>query len=118
MIASESELDRAVYEIWTKRSIYEIDASMRCVRVTNRASGELAEGHRCIGARVGGGRRFDGNELTVTYPLPVPGARALFQEGEDDDERVSMTSDVQRVIVRTRDGRVEGQKSVTRKLSN
>jgi hypothetical protein len=85
-------------EIWTRRSIYRIDARLACIQVADRATGSEQRNHRCIGARLGGGRTAHGEQVIVTFPLPVPGARAFFQ---DRCEHAVLTGTVERVLVQT-----------------
>jgi hypothetical protein len=85
-------------ELWTRRSVYRVDKTFHCVQVADRATGRDRTDHRCVGTRLGGGRRTQGSQVTITVPLPVPGARALFDER---GEHAVLTGTIERVIVQT-----------------
>jgi hypothetical protein len=88
------------YEIWTKNRVYSLDVGLSCIEVIDLASGRSETNHPFIGARlVGGQNRTDaGNELT--FPLPTPGAEAVFQAVDAQNRvRLSLTSRVTRVIL-------------------
>ena len=91
---------QCAYEIWTKNRVYGLDANLACIEVIDLASGRSEKKHPFIGARLVGGqnRTEAGNELT--FPLPTPGAEAVFQAVDANKRvRLSITSRVTRVIL-------------------
>jgi hypothetical protein len=84
-------------EIWTKRRIYGLDSTFRCIEVIDRESGK-PETHELIGARLGGGRLRDKESVKFSYPLPLPGMEAMFTK----QKKHGYTSAVERMIVRIR----------------
>ena len=87
-----------VVEVWTLNRMYTMDASMICVSVTDRASGQRNVGHAFVGCRLVGGQHRDGETFELSYPYPRPGTEAVFEH--PGHARFSRTSPVQRVVLR------------------
>ena len=85
-------------EVWTKRRVYGLDSTFRCVEILDRASGRPELSHEMLGARLGGGRMRDKEGVRFSYPLPLPGMEAMFSKGK----KHGYTSSVERMIVRVR----------------
>ena len=85
-------------EVWTKRRIYGLDSTFKCVEILERASGRPEETHELLGARLGGGRLREKDTVKFSYPLPLPGMEAMFTKAK----KHGYTSAVERVIVRIR----------------
>jgi hypothetical protein len=84
-------------EIWTKRRVYGLDATFKCVEILDRATGR-PETNDLLGARLGGGRLREKDTVRFSYPLPLPGMEAMFMKGK----KHGYTSPVERMIVRIR----------------
>lgn len=87
-----------VVEVWTQNRVYTMDASMVCVGVMDRASGQPNVGHAFVGCRLVGGQHRDGDTFELSYPYPRPGTEAVFEH--PGRARFSRTSPVQRVVLR------------------
>lgn len=85
-------------EVWTKRRVYGLDSTFRCVEVLDRQSGRLEPTHEMLGARLGGGRMREKDTIRFSYPLPLPGMEAMFSKGK----KHGYTSAVEKMIVRIR----------------
>ncbi len=85
-------------EVWTKRRIYGLDSTFRCVEVLDRETGHPERSHEILGARLGGGRTRKADTVRFSYPLPLPGMEAMFSKGK----KHGYTSAVERMIVRIR----------------
>lgn len=85
-------------EVWTKRRVYGLDSTFRCVEILDRESGRPEKGHDMLGARLGGGRLREKETVRFSYPLPLPGMEAMFMKGK----KHGYTSAVERMIVRIR----------------
>jgi hypothetical protein len=85
-------------EVWTKRRVYGLDSTFKCVEILDRASGKPEPSNELIGARLGGGRLRDKDTVRFSYPLPVPGMEAMFSKSK----KHGYTSPVERMIVRVR----------------
>lgn len=85
-------------EVWTKRRIYGLDSTFKCVQILDRATGRPETGHDMLGARLGGGRLREQDEVRFSYPLPLPGMEAIFVKGN----KHGYTSTVERMVVRVR----------------
>lgn len=85
-------------EIWTKRRIYGLDSTFKCVEIIDRESGKPEPGHEMLGARLGGGRHRSEDSVRFSYPLPLPGMEAMFTKAR----KHGYTSAVERMIVRVR----------------
>lgn len=85
-------------EVWTKRRVYGLDSTFKCVEILDRGTGRPEIGHEMLGARLGGGRARDKDTVRFSYPLPLPGMEAMFMKGK----KHGYTSAVERMIVRVR----------------
>ena len=85
-------------EVWTKRRVYALDSTYKCVEVLDRETGKAEPSHEMLGARLGGGRRREGGSVRFTYPLPLPGTEAMFTKAK----KHGYTSPVERMVVRVR----------------
>ena len=83
-------------EVWTKRRVYGLDSTFRCVEILDRETGRPELTHEMLGARLGGGRMRDKEGVRFSYPLPLPGMEAMFSKGN----KHGYTSSVERMIVR------------------
>jgi hypothetical protein len=96
------------FEIWTKNRVYALDSALKCIEVIDLASGRTEKNHPFVGAHLVGGqvRVEDNNELT--FPLPTPGAEAVFQHLDAAGRpRLSLTSRVTRVLLHVQVVRVD-----------
>jgi hypothetical protein len=89
------------YEIWTQNTVYAVDARMRCLQVRDVSSGEPKADHPFVGARLVGGQAQDG-AMEMSYPLPRPGAHAVFEMSKGNRRQFTRTSAVERVVLRLR----------------
>jgi hypothetical protein len=87
--------------LWTVNHVYDLDWSMRCIRVVGASSGEPVPGHGLLGAILTGGQSRDGETLELTYPVPRPGVSAVFEVPGKKPQYVT-TSEVLRVVMRLR----------------
>ncbi len=85
-------------EVWTKRRVYGLDSTFRCVEILDRQTGRPEPSHELLGARLGGGRQRDKDKVRFSYPLPLPGMEAMFSKGK----KHGYTSAVERMVVRVR----------------
>ena len=85
-------------EVWTKRRMYGLDSSFRCIEILDRKTGEPETTHEMLGARLGGGRLRMRDTVRYSYPLPLPGMEAMFSKGK----KHGYTSAVEKMIVRVR----------------
>jgi hypothetical protein len=85
-------------EVWTKRRVYGLDSTFRCVEILDRETGRPEPGHPMLGARLSGGRMRDEDEVRFSYPLPLAGMEAMFSK----DKKHGYTSVVERMVVRVR----------------
>ncbi len=85
-------------EVWTKRRVYGLDSTFKCVEILDRETGRPEAGHDMLGARLGGGRLREKDTVRFSYPLPLPGMEAMFMKGN----KHGYTSAVERMIVRIR----------------
>jgi len=85
-------------EVWTKRRVYGLDSTFRCVEIIDRETGRPELTHEMLGARLGGGRMRDKDAVRFSYPLPLPGMEAMFSKGK----KHGYTSAVERMVVRIR----------------
>jgi hypothetical protein len=85
-------------EVWTKRRVYGLDSTFRCVEILDRQTGRPEPTHEMLGARLGGGRMREKDTVRFSYPLPLPGMEAMFSKGK----KHGYTSAVEKMIVRIR----------------
>lgn len=89
-------------EIWTRNTIYQLDASLTCVDVIDQASRRSIGDHALRGARLVGGQSRDGDAMELSHPFPRPGSEAVFEQTSGRHVRFSQTSTVTRVVMRLR----------------
>jgi hypothetical protein len=92
---------QSCYEIWTQNTVYLIDARMRCVLVRDIATNEAKAEHPFLGARLVGGQTQEPG-LEMSYPLPRPGACAVFDMRKNNRRQFTRTSVVERIVMRLR----------------
>ncbi len=85
-------------EVWTKRRVYGLDSTFRCVEIVDRETGRAEVTHDMLGARLGGGRFREQDTVRFSYPLPLPGMEAMFTKGK----KHGYTSAVERMVLRIR----------------
>ncbi len=85
-------------EVWTKRRVYGLDSTFKCIEILDRSTGRPETGHDMLGARLGGGRLREKDTVRFSYPLPLPGMEAMFMK----NKKHGYTSAVERMIVRIR----------------
>ncbi|MDF2693077.1 MAG: hypothetical protein K0S65_1460 [Labilithrix sp.] len=85
-------------EVWTKRRVYGLDSTFKCVEILDRETGRPHVGHDMLGARLGGGRLREKGTVRFSYPLPLPGMEAMFMKAK----KHGYTSTVERMVVRVR----------------
>jgi hypothetical protein len=85
-------------EVWTKRRVYGLDSTFKCIEILDRETGRPEAGHEMLGARLGGGRLREKDTVRFSYPLPLPGMEAMFMK----HKKHGYTSAVERMIVRIR----------------
>jgi hypothetical protein len=85
-------------EVWTKRRVYGLDSTFKCIEILDRQTGRSETKHDLLGARLGGGRLREPDTVRFSYPLPLPGMEAIFMKGK----KHGYTSPVERMIVRIR----------------
>jgi hypothetical protein len=85
-------------EVWTKRRVYGLDSTFRCIEVLDRLTGRPEADHEMLGARLGGGRMRQTSKVRFSYPLPLAGMEAMFSKGK----KHGYTSPVERIVVRVR----------------
>jgi hypothetical protein len=102
--------DRTMVEVWTKNRIYRVDASLKCIAVVVRDTGEPDTETRLIGAHLSGGesRRSEEDVIDLFYPLPVPGCVAVFNDTTKYRKVMGHTTRVERVVLRVHKTRVRG----------
>ncbi len=100
--APRTELMRRVYEVWTNNHVYALDSRLNCIEVRQPGSGKVVSDHPFIGTRLVGGQAQDDNAVEMSYPLPRPGAFAVFEARRGNRRHFSRTSAVTRVVLRLR----------------
>lgn len=89
-------------EIWTRNTIYALDARLHCVDVIDQASKKSLLDHPLRGARLVGGQIREGDTMELSHPFPRPGSEAVFEQAQGRHVRFSQTSGVTRVVMRLR----------------
>lgn len=89
------------YEVWTQNHVYALDALMRCIEVRNTQTDEVRSDHPFIGGRLVGGQAEE-DAMEMSYPLPRPGAFAVFELRKKTRRQFVRTSPVERVVLRLR----------------
>lgn len=85
-------------EVWTSNTVYMLDQHMCCVEVLSADGGTAISDHSFVGAKLVGGQRRGPDGIEVSYPLPKPGAAAVFEIKRGLKRRFSRTSAVKRVV--------------------
>jgi hypothetical protein len=89
------------YEIWTQNHVYAIDSRMRCLAVRELSNEAPKSDHPFVGARLVGGQAQE-EAMEMSYPLPRPGAYAVFEARKANRRHFMRTSPVERVVLRLR----------------
>ena len=92
----------SMLEVWTQNRIYRLNASLVCVEVADKDTKKPAAAHGLLGARLVGGQRRDGEQLTLVHPFPVVGTEAVFEKRTKDVVSLSTSSTVTRVVLNLR----------------
>lgn len=87
--------------LYTANRTYDIDWSMRCIKVTDRHTDVEVPNHQLLEAVLTGGQLREGERLEISYPLPRPGVAAVFEIPGEKPEYIT-TSEVKRVVLRMR----------------
>jgi hypothetical protein len=105
----------SLIEIWTRNHIYEITAALECIAVIKRSTGQVDPHHALRGTRLFGGERRvkEEHRIDMFFPLPAPGAAALFRNDTKGQGQFARTSTVERVVVRVRVQRIAAGKRGT-----
>jgi hypothetical protein len=89
-------------EIWTRNTIYALDARLVCIDVIDQLTKRSHGDHPLRGARLVGGQAREGDAMELSHPFPRPGAEAVFEQMQGRHVRFSQTSTVTRVVMRLR----------------
>lgn len=89
-------------EIWTRNTIYALDARLVCIDVVDQITKRSHGDHPLRGARLVGGQAREGDAMELSHPFPRPGAEAVFEQMQGRHVRFSQTSTVTRVVMRLR----------------
>lgn len=89
-------------EVWTRNTIYQLDASLVCIDVIAQGTRKSIVGHPLRQARMVGGQSRDGETMELSHPFPRPGSEAVFEQTTGRHVRFSQTSSVTRVVMRLR----------------
>lgn len=89
-------------EVWTRNTIYQLDARLLCIDVIDQATRKSLDDHTLRGARLVGGQARDGESMELSHPFPRPGSEAVFEQVQGKAVRFSQTSTVTRVVMRLR----------------
>lgn len=89
-------------EIWTRNTIYALDARLMCIDVIDQATKRSLLDHPLRGARLVGGQVREGDAMELSHPFPRPGSEAVFEQTQGRHVRFSQTSSVTRVVMRLR----------------
>jgi hypothetical protein len=100
--APRADVMRRVYEVWTGNHVYSLDSRMVCVEVRQPAGNKVVSDHPFLGSRLVGGQIQDEHTVEMSYPLPRPGAFAVFEARKGNRRHFSRTSPVTRVVLRLR----------------
>ena len=88
--------DVPVYEVWTERTVYALDVTLRCTAVREISSGQCAAEHPALGAQLLVGELATEDRVDISSPLPAVGHRAVFSRA---DQGVTISSPVTRVVL-------------------
>lgn len=86
------------FEIWTRHSLYVLDAQMRCIEVVDRSDGQVVANHTFEGATLIGAQVPRAGTMELCVPWPRPGFEAVFLAPSSG--RYMTTSTVERVVLR------------------
>jgi hypothetical protein len=100
--APRAEPVRQVFEIWTHNHVYALDSRLHCREVRATAGGKAVADHPFLGSRLVGGQLQSEQAVEMSYPLPRPGAFAVFEARKGNRRLFSRTSAVVRVVLRLR----------------
>ncbi len=100
--APRTDAMRRVYEVWTNNHIYSLDSRMSCIEVRSPGDDKVVRDHPFLGTRMVGGQMQDAGSVEMSYPLPRPGAFAVFESRRGQRRQFSRTSTVTRVVLRLR----------------
>lgn len=89
-------------EVWTRNTIYALDAHLVCIDVIDQITKRSQPKHKLLGARLVGGQAREGTAMELSHPFPRPGAEAVFEQQQGRQVRFSQTSPVLRVVLRLR----------------
>ena len=89
-------------EVWTRNTIYALDAKLRCIEVINQANQKPDANHALLHARLVGGQRRTDQGMELSHPFPRPGSEAVFEQVRGKQVRFTQTSTVTRVVLRLR----------------
>jgi hypothetical protein len=89
-------------EIWTRNTIYALDARLVCIDVVDQLTKRSHGDHPLRGARLVGGQAREGDAMELSHPFPRSGAEAVFEQMQGRHVRFSQTSTVTRVVMRLR----------------
>ena len=100
--APRTDVLRRIYEVWTNNHVYSLDSRLSCVEVRKTGTSQLVNDHPFVGTRLVGGQVQNENTVEMSYPLPRPGAFAVFEARKGNRRQFSRTSAVTRVVLRLR----------------
>jgi hypothetical protein len=100
--APRTDVLRRIYEVWTNNHVYSLDSRLQCVEVRQTGTSKLVTDHPFIGTRLVGGQVQTEQAVEMSYPLPRPGAFAVFEAKKGNRRQFSRTSAVTRVVLRLR----------------
>lgn len=106
--APRTEPIRHVYEIWTQNHVYVLDTKLVCLDVRSRVESRTNTSHPLVGARLVGGQVQTPDSIEMSYPLPRPGALAVFEARKGKRRQYPHTSPVERVVLRLHIATVTG----------
>ncbi len=89
-------------EIWTRNTIYALDARLVCIDVIDQSTKRSLTEHPLRNARLVGGQMREGDAMELSHPFPRPGSEAVFEQAQGRHVRFSQTSSVTRVVMRLR----------------
>ena len=100
------------FEIWTQNTVYGLDSRMVCVEVRKTSTGAPIADHQFLGCRLVGGTLQGEQMVEMSYPLPRPGAFAVFESKKGNKRKFSRTSRVDRVVLKMRVVTITGAEEV------
>lgn len=103
---------RRTFEVWTQNTVYGLDSRMFCVEVRKTSTGAPIADHQFLGCRLVGGTLQGEQMVEMSYPLPRPGAFAVFESKKGNKRKFSRTSRVDRVVLKMRVVTITGSEEV------